>query len=240
MRYLCNTRKRIFPYSLLQYDTVEDEPVRDSKGLCLKVSSGDTGLLVSKITNVSPFLGYVRDPEQTEKKILRNVFKRGDEYFNTGDLLRIDHDGFIYFQDRMGETFRWKGENVATTEVADILCMMTFIEEACVYGVKVSGHEGKIGMAAVMLRDGTQFDCAAAFVHVANNLPSYARPYVIRIQNVFELTGTFKQIKVKLVEEGFDPVNIRDPLFVRDEVKKTYTPLTVEIHDSILSGKIKL
>lgn len=129
---------------------------------------------------------------------------------------------------------------MATTEVADILSMMTFIEEACVYGVKVSGHEGRISMAAVTLRDGAQFDCTEAFIHVANYLPSYARPYVIRIQNALELTGTFKQIKVKLVEDGFDPVNTRDPLFVIDELNRTYTPLTVEIHESILSGKLKL
>ncbi|KAM6980596.1 long-chain fatty acid transport protein 2-like [Aplochiton taeniatus] len=122
----------------------------------LIATPGDTGLLVSKITTVAPFLGYVRDPEQTEKKILRNVFRRGDEYFNAGDLLRIDHDGFIYFQDRMGDTFRWKGENVATAEVADILCMMTFIDEACVYGV--STLEVKVDFA-------TKVVICCAFLH---------------------------------------------------------------------------
>ncbi|XP_067104651.1 long-chain fatty acid transport protein 2-like isoform X2 [Osmerus mordax] len=232
--------KRTFPYALLKYDMEREELVRTSDDLCIEVPKGETGLLVSKITDIAPFAGYSGNPEQTERKRLRDVFERGDVYFNSGDLLRIDMDGFIYFQDRVGDTFRWKGENVATTEVSDILTTMASIQDANVYGVRVPGHEGRIGMAAVMLRDGAQFDCTEAFVHTANYLPSYARPRFIRIQKTLELTGTFKQIKAKLVEEGFVPAKIQEPLFFLDEEKKSYIPLTQDIYESILSGNVKL
>ncbi|KAM4630495.1 long-chain fatty acid transport protein 2-like [Polymixia lowei] len=228
------------PYALLQYDTEREELVRDSSGLCVEVSRGETGLFVSKITNVSPFPGYVRNAEQTDKKKLRDVFEKGDTYLNSGDLLKIDEDGFIYFQDRVGDTFRWKGENVATTEVADILIMIEFIADVNVYGVQVPGCEGRVGMAALMLKDGEEFDRSEMFIHVHNYLPSYARPQFIRIQNALELTGTFKQIKFKLAKEGFDPASIQDPLFILDQERKTYIPLTQDVHDSILSGKVRL
>ncbi|XP_062327177.1 long-chain fatty acid transport protein 2-like [Osmerus eperlanus] len=232
--------KKTFPYALLKYDMEREELVRTSDDLCIEVPKGETGLLVSKITDIAPFAGYSGNPEQTERKRLRDVFERGDVYFNSGDLLRIDMDGFIYFQDRVGDTFRWKGENVATTEVSDILTTMASIQDANVYGVRVPGHEGRIGMAAVMLRDGAQFDCTEAFVHTANYLPSYARPRFIRIQKTLELTGTFKQIKAKLVEEGFVPAKIQEPLFFLDEEQKSYIPLTQDIYQLILSGSVKL
>ncbi|KAG7468097.1 hypothetical protein MATL_G00139140 [Megalops atlanticus] len=174
--------RKVFHYALIKYDTERDEPVRDSRGLCIEVPKGETGLLVARITKVAPFIGYARNAQQTEKKILRDVFQKGDLYFNSGDLLRIDQENFIYFQDRVGDTFRWKGENVATTEVSDILTMMDCIEEANVYGVHVPGHEGRIGMAAVKLKEGKEFDCTNTYSHVASYLPSYAWPRFIRIQ----------------------------------------------------------
>uniref|UniRef100_A0A673IIK4 long-chain-fatty-acid--CoA ligase n=1 Tax=Sinocyclocheilus rhinocerous TaxID=307959 RepID=A0A673IIK4_9TELE len=177
---------------------------------------------------------------KTQTRRLSDVFVKGDLYFNSGDLLRIDKDKFVYFHDRVGDTFRWKGENVATTEVADILTMVDCIEEANVYGVKVEGHEGRIGMAAVKLKEGRGFDCINTCSVLANYLPVYARPRFIRIQNSLEVTGTFKMKKVKLVEEGFDPTLIRDPLYFLDLTQKKYIPLSQEIHKSILSQEIKL
>uniref|UniRef100_A0A9J7ZW40 long-chain-fatty-acid--CoA ligase n=1 Tax=Cyprinus carpio carpio TaxID=630221 RepID=A0A9J7ZW40_CYPCA len=232
--------KVFFPFSIIKFDIEKEEPVRNAEGLCIPVGKDEVGLLVGKITKHTPFVGYAGNEQQTEKKRLGDVFVKGDLYFNSGDLLRIDHDNFVYFHDRVGDTFRWKGENVATTEVADILMMVDCIEEANVYGVKVEGHEGRIGMAAVKLKEGREFDCINTCSVLANYLPVYARPRFIRIQNSLEVTGTFKMKKVKLVEEGFDPTLIRDPLYFLDLPQKKYIPLSQEIHKSIVSQDIKL
>ncbi|XP_034536904.1 very long-chain acyl-CoA synthetase-like [Notolabrus celidotus] len=232
--------RKLFPFTLIKYDTERDEPTRDENGLCVEAPKGETGLLVSKITDIAPFVGYAQNEEQTEKKRLRNVLKKGDLYFNSGDLMRIDNGNFIYFQDRVGDTFRWKGENVATTEVSDILTISNCFKEANVYGVQVQGHEGRIGMAAVTLKEGVQFDGSEVYNHVASYLPSYARPRFIRIQSAVELTGTFKQMKVKLVEQGFDPGCIQDPLYILNDSEKSYVPLTAQVYSSIISGNMKL
>ncbi|XP_054475176.1 long-chain fatty acid transport protein 2-like [Anoplopoma fimbria] len=233
-------RKWFFPYAVIKFDVDEGMPVRDSSGLCIEAAKGEPGLLVSKISNRAPFLGYLRDLQQTEKKRLHDVLKKGDLYFNTGDLLSIDEDHFFHFQDRVGDTFRWKGENVATNEVADIITLSDCIKEANVYGVKVPGQEGRAGMAAVILSEGRRFDSAGVFKHVENFLPSYARPRFMRIQSSMVVTGTFKHLKGKLVEEGFNPNLITDPLYFLDEKDKNYVPLTVDIFNSITSGKVKI
>ncbi|KAM9860879.1 long-chain fatty acid transport protein 2-like [Aulostomus maculatus] len=227
------------PYALIRYDTEKEEPVKDSRGFCIKVPRRETGLLVAKIGERSPFIGYAKNEQQTQKKKLRDVFVKGDLYFNSGDLLKIDHEGFVYFQDRIGDTFRWKGENVATTEVADHLLLADCIEEVNVYGVKVPGHEGRIGMAAVTLKENMDLDCKALYHHVKDDLPSYARPRFIRIQDVLLVTGTFKQMKAKLAEEGFNPSVIKDRLFYLED-NKGYVPMTQETFDSIAEGRIRL
>ncbi|XP_075903971.1 long-chain fatty acid transport protein 2 [Nelusetta ayraudi] len=232
--------RRLFPYTLIQYDTERDEPRRNANGLCVETPKGETGLLVSKITDVAPFVGYAQNETQTERKRLRDVFKKGDLYFNSGDLMRIDNDNFIYFQDRVGDTFRWKGENVATTEVSDILTISECLKEANVYGVKVPGHEGRIGMAAVTVKEGACFNGGKIYNHVLSYLPSYARPRFIRIQNAMEVTGTFKQMKAKLVEEAFDPTRIQDRLYILDDHEKSYIPMAPQIYDHIVSGNLKL
>lgn len=232
--------KFFFPFTLIKFDIEREEPVRNAEGLCIEAARGETGLLVGKVTQRSPFVGYAGNKQQTEKKRLRDVLKKGDLYFNSGDLLRFDKDNFVYFQDRVGDTFRWKGENVATSEVADILTLAQCILEANVYGVKVEGHEGRIGMAAVTLKEGEDFDSLDVHKQVITYLPAYARPRFIRIQPCLEMTGTFKMKKVKLVEEGFNPAHIQDSLYFLDTEKKTYVPMTQEIHDAITSREIKL
>ncbi|MEQ2224544.1 hypothetical protein ILYODFUR_008575 [Ilyodon furcidens] len=227
------------PYAIIRYDTEKEEPVRNSKGFCIEVPKGETGLLVGKIGKRTPFSGYAKNKEQTEKKKLRDVFARGDLYFNSGDLLRIDSEGFVYFQDRIGDTFRWKGENMATTEVADHLRTVDFVEEANVYGVKVPGHEGRIGMAALKLKENRDFDGKAMYQHVNNCLPSYARPRFIRIKDAVVVTGTFKLLKVKLAEEGFNPDIIMDPLYFLED-GKGYVPMTQEIFAAVTEGKLRL
>ncbi|XP_037624054.1 very long-chain acyl-CoA synthetase-like [Sebastes umbrosus] len=232
--------KFFFPFTLIKFDIEKEEPVRNSEGLCIKADVGETGLLVGRVTQRSPFVGYAGNHQQTEKKRLRDVLKKGDLFFNSGDLLRFDHMNFVYFQDRVGDTFRWKGENVATSEVADILTMAGCILEANVYGVKVEGHEGRIGMASVTLKEGEDFDCSHTYKQVVNYLPAYARPRFIRIQPCLEMTGTFKMKKVKLVEEGFNPADIKDRLYFLDPEKKLYVPMTEDIYRAISSREIKL
>ncbi|XP_015281339.1 PREDICTED: very long-chain acyl-CoA synthetase isoform X2 [Gekko japonicus] len=232
--------KKIMCYEVIKYDVEKDEPVRDENGYCIKVPRGEVGLLVCKITRFAPFSGYVGAKSQTEKKKLRDVFQKGDVYFNSGDLLMIDHDNFIYFHDRVGDTFRWKGENVATTEVADILGLLEFIEEVNVYGVPVPGHEGRIGMASIRLKEGCEFAGGRIYRHIADFLPTYARPYFVRIQDAIEITGTFKYRKVQLAEEGFNPEVIKDAMYFLEDKEKSYVPLTTDIYNSICNNSRKL
>lgn len=232
--------KMIFKYDLVKYDLIRDEPARDHNGFCQHVQKGETGLLLSKICSQSPFFGYAGNKQLTEKKILRDVFVKGDAYFNTGDLMAENEDNFICFKDRVGDTFRWKGENVATTEVTEILGLVDFIQEANVYGVQVPGNEGRAGMAAVIVRPECAFDGKKLFNIVLKELPSYARPLFIRLQESLEMTSTFKQQKFGLVESGFNPSNISDPLYFLDYTEKSYIPLTSSVYDSILNCQKKV
>ncbi|KAH0626659.1 hypothetical protein JD844_001753, partial [Phrynosoma platyrhinos] len=232
--------KKMTMFELVKYNVDQDEPVRNEKGYCIPVALGETGLLVAKITDVTPFSGYAGDRQKSEKKILQDVLRKGDSYFNTGDLLMQDHEGFMYFQDRVGDTFRWKGENVATTEVERTLAALDFIEEVNVYGVPVPGHEGKTGMAAVRLKEGLSFDGKKLYAHVKDYMPNYAIPRFVRLREALEITGTFKQCKGQLVNEGFDPALISDPLYFLDDSEKCYVPMTHEIFSSIAEKKLKL
>ncbi|XP_011783993.1 PREDICTED: very long-chain acyl-CoA synthetase isoform X2 [Colobus angolensis palliatus] len=233
-------QKKIISYDLIKYDVEKDEPVRDENGYCIRVPKGEVGLLVCKITQLTPFSGYAGAKAQTEKKKLRDVFKKGDLYFNSGDLLMVDRENFIYFHDRIGDTFRWKGENVATTEVADIVGLVDFVQEVNVYGVRVPDHEGRIGMASIKMKENHEFDGKKLFQHVADYLPSYARPRFLRIQDTIEITGTFKHRKVTLVEEGFNPAVIKDALYFLDDTAKTYVPMTEDIYNAISAKTLKL
>ncbi|KAM7026401.1 long-chain fatty acid transport protein 5 [Acridotheres tristis] len=228
------------PFELIRYNVEQDEPVRDERGLCVPVRAGETGLLVVKITKNTPFHGYAGDSQKTEKKILRDVLAKGDAFFNSGDLLVMDSQRFIYFQDRVGDTFRWKGENVATTEVEATLALVSFIQEVNVYGVAVPGCEGRCGMAAVSLKAGAAFDGDELFAFTRDTLPAYAAPRFVRIQDSLEITGTFKQCKNNLVREGFDPAAVRDRLFFRDDARGSYVPLTPETFAAIRDMKLSL
>ncbi|XP_010190774.1 PREDICTED: very long-chain acyl-CoA synthetase-like, partial [Mesitornis unicolor] len=232
--------KRFAHFELIKYNVEDDEPVRDERGLCIRVGPGETGLLVVKITKNTPFHGYAGDSQKTEKKVLRNVLAKGDAFFNSGDLLMIDHERFVYFQDRVGDTFRWKGENVATTEVEATLAMVDFIQEVNVYGVSVPGCEGRCGMAAIRLKAGASFEGDKFYAFTGDTLPSYAAPRFVRIQDALEITGTFKQCKSNLVKEGFDLNVIKDPLFFRDDKKKSYVPLSPDTYAAIQAMKLSL
>uniref|UniRef100_UPI0037E8F083 long-chain fatty acid transport protein 2 n=1 Tax=Semicossyphus pulcher TaxID=241346 RepID=UPI0037E8F083 len=232
--------KLSMPFELLKYDPQTYEAVRTDSGRCIRAKTGEAGILVAPLTVMSQFLGYAGNKVQSEKKLLRDVFKAGDVYFNTGDLLFHDHRDFLYFSDRIGDTFRWKGENVSTTEVSEVLGALDFIQEANVYGVSITGHEGRAGMAAVVLKQDHKLDGTKLHEHLVQTLPAYAWPWFLRVQTSLDVTETFKQQKVKLVLEGFNPDVTQDPLFFLDASQKDYIPLTVSVYDDIVSGKIKL
>src|SRR5262249_28582826 len=143
----------------------------------------------------SNYTGYA-DRDASERKILRNAFAQGDSWFRTGDLMRQDKDGYFYFVDRIGDTFRWKGENVSTTEVAQAIAHYPGVAEANVYGVSVSKLDGRAGMAAITPSDG--FDLQGLRLYLQKELPPYARPIFVRIEPAIETTGTFKYRKIDL------------------------------------------
>ncbi|XP_010156856.1 PREDICTED: very long-chain acyl-CoA synthetase, partial [Eurypyga helias] len=230
-------QKKILRYELIKYDVEKDEPVRDENGYCIRVPKGEPGLLICKITRYAPFSGYAGAKRQTEKKQLRDVFQKGDLYFNSGDLLVTDKDNFIYFHDRTGDTFRWKGENVSTMEVAEVLGLIDCVQEVIVYGVSVPGYEG---MACIRLKENCGFNAESAYRHVNTHLPNYARPRFIRIKSAVELTATFKYRKVQLVEEGFNPAVVRDRLYFLDDKEKLYVQMTQDIYNLVKNHDLKL
>ena len=178
------------------------------------------------------------DRAASEKKILHDVMAKGDSWFRTGDLMRMDKDGYLYFVDRLGDTFRWKGENVSTTEVAAALSHCAGVAEANVYGVSVKGFDGRAGMAALILHG--DFDPAALYACTEKSLPAYARPLFVRLQPEIETTGTFKYRKVDLVREGFDPAIVPDPIYLRHPAQHAYVPLTPALCAEIMSGVLRL
>ncbi|KAL7847602.1 hypothetical protein AOLI_G00223200 [Acnodon oligacanthus] len=232
--------KHSIPFEFLKCNLDTYEPIRTETGRCVKVSKGEIGLLVAPVSFTNPFLGYAGKEAMSEKKLLRGVFKEGDVYFNTGDLMLQDHRDFVYFKDRIGDTFRWKGENVATTEVSDVLGCLHFLQEVNVYGVTVPGYEGRAGMAAIVLKEGHDLDAESLYNHLEQNLPAYSWPWFLRVQTSLDMTETFKQQKKKLVEDGFCPQAVQDSLYFLDSCKKTYVPLSQGVYDDIISGKIRL
>ncbi len=183
------------------------------------------------------FEGYTQEKD-TKKKILTDVFEKGDSWFRTGDLMRKDGLGYFYFVDRIGDTFRWKGENVATSEVAEVLGVIPGILDANVYGVHVPGQDGRAGMAS--LSTGPDFDLSTLGEKLKDNLPAYARPIFLRLQPELEITGTFKLRKVELVKDGFNPETISDPLYVLDPITGCYEKLDRDGYEAIISGRVKL
>ncbi|KJE93669.1 solute carrier family 27 [Capsaspora owczarzaki ATCC 30864] len=235
----------LYPVKLLKYDVTNDAVMRNSKGLCMTCSPGEIGELVGWIDMADPsrrFDGYLGNQDATEKKILRNVFKQGDMYFRTGDLMVMDTDGFVYFKDRIGDTFRWRGENVATTEVAEVLGSHTSIQEANVYGVNVPGFEGRAGMAAVtFIPDLPYVDWRGLYAHVAAQLPAYAMPRFLRVVDVDQAdrTGTFKQCKPQYVRDGFNP-EVVPQVYFADPAQNTYVRIDAALYRRLISGEVRL
>jgi fatty-acyl-CoA synthase len=222
------------PVAFVEYDAETGEPVRNSMGRVRKVRGGKPGLLLSKVTSIQPFDGYT-DAEATEKKLVRNAFRNGDVSFNTGDLMRPQGWRHAAFADRLGDTFRWKGENVATTDVEAALLADPNIEAATVFGVEVPGTDGRAGMAAVVLHEGQQFDGTSLAKTVYERLPGYAAPLFVRVVDSLEHTSTFKSKKGDLRDQGYGP-DIPDPLYVLKSREEGYLPYYDEYADEVAAG----
>jgi fatty-acyl-CoA synthase len=231
-----------FPITIVRFDVEKEQPVRDAQGFCIACAPNEVGEVIGKIVNdaarpVARFEGYASAAED-EKKILRDVFERGDAWFRTGDLMRQDARGYFYFVDRIGDTFRWKGENVSTTEVAEVIGTFPGIQEANVYGVQIGGKDGRAGMAALVCAHGLSLEDFRA--HLARHLPDYARPLFLRIMGEIEVTATFKQKKVDLARQGFDPALTADAIYFSDPARKAFVRLDKALYDRIQSGEIRL
>ena len=230
-----------FPANLVRLDPGSGTPLRNDEGFCIACARGETGEAIGRIGTADEgggrFEGYT-DAGETEKKILRDVFAKGDAWFRTGDLMRIDDKGFFHFVDRIGDTFRWKGENVATSEVNDAVRDFPGVVDATTYGIGIPGADGRAGMSAIVVNEG--FDIAALPGHLAQRLPAYARPVFIRISSELDATETFKQKKGGLAREGFDPDAIAEPLFVLDPKSGAYVVLNAEVYARVNDGTIRL
>ncbi|PYM47042.1 MAG: long-chain-acyl-CoA synthetase [Candidatus Rokuibacteriota bacterium] len=230
-----------FPAALVKFDVERGEPVRTEQGLCIRCGPTEIGEAIGKILNNpssvgSRFEGYT-SPEASERKILRNVFEPGDAWFRTGDLMRKDEHGYFYFVDRIGDTFRWKGENVATSEVSEAICAFPGVTAANVYGVAIPGTDGRAGMAA-LVTDG-ELDLAALRIHLIDRLPGYARPLFLRIRSEMEVTTTFKHTKDAFVRQGYDPTATTDVIYADDRERDSFVRLDKALYDRIQSGQIR-
>lgn len=215
------------PYQIIACDPDTEQPLRQGNGFCRKVPRGEVGLLISEVTELRPFDGYT-DPQANESKLLRNVFKKGDLWFNSGDLVRRQGWHHIQFVDRLGDTFRWKGENVATSEVEGVMAKLPWLADAVVYGVKVPGQDGRAGMAAITLQAGEVFDAEGLAAHLCRELPSYAVPLYVRVLPELETTGTFKHQKSRLKKDGFDVSVINGPVYALNPTRTAYCPMAPE------------
>lgn len=222
------------PLAYVEYDPETGEPLRGPDGRVRRVPTGQPGLLISPVNKLSPFDGYT-DPDATEKKLIRNAFKDGDCWFNTGDLMTSQGLGHGAFVDRLGDTFRWKGENVATTEVEAAVSACDEVEECAVFGVEVPRTGGRAGMAAVKLRDGAEFDGRSLAEAVTKRLPGYAVPLFVRVVDSMVHTSTFKSRKVELREQGYG-AEVTDPLYVLAGPQEGYVPFYPEYPDEVAAG----
>ncbi|ETN57977.1 AMP dependent ligase [Anopheles darlingi] len=232
----------VYPISIIRADpaTGYSEPLRGKDGLCQLCKPDEPGLFIGKIIPNNPsraFLGYV-DKGATEKKIVRDIFRKGDAAFLSGDLLVADERGNLFFKDRTGDTFRWKGENVSTSEVEAEVSNAVGYRDTVVYGVEVPNLEGRAGMAAILDPE-RQVDLEVLARTIKDTLPSYARPQFVRLLSKVDMTGTFKLKKLDLQEEGFDPSAIEDSVYYLTS-KGQYELLTPEIYEKIKRGEVRL
>ena len=226
-----------FPLALVRFDHAAGQPERAADGFCIRCAPDEPGEAIGRIGDGASFEGYTNKTE-SGRKILRDVFSRGDAWYRTGDLMRKDASGFFYFVDRIGDTFRWKGENVATAEVAEAMAEFPGVTEATVYGVAVPATEGAAGMATIVAE--SALDLVALRAHLVRRLPAYARPLFVRIKNRIELTTTFKHKKSELAREGYDPNATQDAIYFDDPARQAFVLLDAALHARLAAGAIRL
>jgi len=231
-----------FSTVLVKYDPDTDAPVRDARGFCVPCATNEVGEALGRLlkddTNIgNRFDGYTTE-DASEQKVLRNVFEPGDAWFRTGDLMRRDVHGYFYFVDRLGDTFRWKGENVATAEVSQAICEFPGITEAAVYGVRVPASDGRAGMAAIVAAD--DLDLTGFRTHLMKRLPDYARPVFLRIRDALDVTATFKHTKSTLSREGFDPLATADSIYFHDCEAQMFVPVDTSLYSRIQKQGIRI
>ena len=228
-------------HALVRYDVLNDELIHNRKGFCEKAKKGEPGLMLIEINDKAVFDGYA-NADATAKKVLQNVFKKGDRYFNTGDLLKQVDVGFALglphyqFVDRVGDTYRWKGENVSTNEIGEIINTANCVEYCNLFGVQLPGTDGRAGMAAIIPAGG-RLDLQELSRHILDKVPGYARPLFIRQIREMDTTGTFKMKKGDLREQAFHPDKVSEPLFVLKPGSSLYEPLDRAFYDLIMAGK---
>ncbi|XP_045542356.1 long-chain fatty acid transport protein 4 isoform X1 [Papilio machaon] len=231
----------VYPIAIIKVDEHTGEPIRNSRGLCQLAKANEPGAFIGKINPSNPsraFLGYV-DKQASEKKIVRDVFKHGDSAFISGDILIADELGYLYFRDRTGDTFRWRGENVSTTEVEAAISRIADQRDAVVYGVEIPNTEGRAGMCGIVDTDGS-LDLERLVKDMARDLPKYARPVFLRVMDSLDMTGTFKLKKVDLQKEGYDPTIIKDKIYYLDTKSEKYISLGPDEYEKIKTGQIRL
>jgi fatty-acyl-CoA synthase len=221
-----------FAAALVRLDAVSGEPMRNADGFCVACEANEPGEALGRIHD-SNFEGYT-DDAASDRKILRDVFATGDSWFRTGDLMRKDASGFYFFVDRLGDTFRWKGENVSTAEVADAVASCPGVLDAAVFGVAVPGADGRAGMAAIAVD--ADFSLAELRRHLAERLPDYARPCFLRLCDRIDATGTFKLAKARLAQQGYGENPQGEPCFFDDRAQGAFVPIDADLRARIEAG----
>lgn len=232
-----------FPLALVKFDSAAETPVRDrTTGRCVRCAPEEIGEALGRVRSGTSqygedFEGYT-DPVQSQQKIIRDVFERGDAWYRTGDLMRRDASGFFYFVDRIGDTFRWKGENVSTSAVAEAIGMFPGVRQTTVYGVQIPGIEGSAGMASIVTEK--TLHLGELREHLVRNLPNFALPLFVRISSNIDVTSTFKHKKNELKDEGFNPESTRDTIFFYDSLQQAYVKLNRALYERIVVGEVRL
>ena len=233
-----------FVVKVVRFDVENEKPMRDAQGRCIPCAPGEIGEIIGEIIDdpnapANRFEGYA-DKSADEAKILRNAFRDGDAWFRSGDLVTRDDRGYFYFVDRVGDTFRWKGENISTNEVAETINTHQGVASCAVYGVALKDHDGKAGMAAIHLSEHQSFDLEDLTRHLANNLPPHARPLFLRLRRDVDMTGTFKIRKIDLIREGLTPRDASEPVYVFDQATQRYHILDDTMRGAIIEGRVRL
>jgi fatty-acyl-CoA synthase len=229
-----------FPARLIKFDVAKGQLVRDEQGFCTPCELNEAGEAIGQLLNDpsnigNRFEGYTCQ-EASNNRILRDVFERGDAWFRTSDLLRKDESGYFHFVDRIGDTFRWKAENVATSEISEALCSFPGIKEASVYGVSIPGTDGRAGMATLVCH--AELDLTALRTYLRDRLPEYARPLFLRIRDEMEVTATFKYTKTDLVRQGYDPAATSDTIYFNDPEREAFIRLDQIQYECIQTGQL--